>query len=364
MSFEENDFGVFISDIARGVTDTMLKEEFQKFGDVVEAVVVKNKHSGETKGYGFVKFASINDVRAAIDSNNPPIFKDQATGKSQVVKITLADSKNTLYIGNIPKGLLESEVKEKLEEIGETQMKHFYFEGGENRTHGYAQFRDHDATIKALKLIQKSSTFTASLTPSSQKKNTLDKQPSTKVLFIRGIKNQEEADQLRRQLGSDLIEKVIVPLDSQKKVPLGHAFIYCNTISDAKEIMSSYSTIDFQGKKLNITWGLPKQRKSDHPYYGGAPHLDYAYPYFPEYYYSQLPIVDPRRSGYGSPSAGASKKDIYSHAYHLPPPPAPGKYDYYYPPPPDRYGSGGNSKGHSHHSKPPPSSGKYRFSPY
>jgi len=85
MSFEENDFGIFISDIARGVTDQMLKEEFQKYGDVVEAVVVKNKHSGETKGYGFVKFASINDVRAAIDSNNPPIFKDSTTGKSIVI---------------------------------------------------------------------------------------------------------------------------------------------------------------------------------------------------------------------------------------------------------------------------------------
>ncbi|KAN0022674.1 hypothetical protein ACTFIU_004875 [Dictyostelium citrinum] len=78
---KDGEYGVFVSDIARGVTDEQLKEEFSKIGDVLEAVVVKNKHSGETKGYGFVKFYHMADAQHAIETPNPPLFKDGITGK-------------------------------------------------------------------------------------------------------------------------------------------------------------------------------------------------------------------------------------------------------------------------------------------
>lgn len=38
------------TDIARGVTDDLLKDKFREFGNVQEAFVVKNKFTGETKG--------------------------------------------------------------------------------------------------------------------------------------------------------------------------------------------------------------------------------------------------------------------------------------------------------------------------
>jgi RNA recognition motif-containing protein len=42
------------TDIARGVTDDMLREKFKDFGNVVEAFVVKNKYTGDTKGFNFI----------------------------------------------------------------------------------------------------------------------------------------------------------------------------------------------------------------------------------------------------------------------------------------------------------------------
>ncbi|EGG24196.1 hypothetical protein DFA_06343 [Cavenderia fasciculata] len=80
-------YGVFVSDIARGVTDEMLKEEFSKIAEVSEAIVVKNKHSGETKGYGFVKFFSLNDCYRAVEWTSPPAFKDHFSGKSREIRL-------------------------------------------------------------------------------------------------------------------------------------------------------------------------------------------------------------------------------------------------------------------------------------
>ncbi|EFA77433.1 hypothetical protein PPL_12035 [Heterostelium album PN500] len=191
MASKENDYGVFVSDIARGVTDAMLKEEFSKIAEVAEAIVVKNKHSGETKGYGFVKFYSMADCCRAVDFPNPPAFRDSIS-----VKITQANTNNTLYIGHLPKDLNEREIKMELEDISGCTIKTFEFDGP-SKQYGWAHFKDHDTTIKAIKLIQKSK-YTASLT---KKSGNDDKLPSTKVLFARGIKSQDEGDVLRKQLG-------------------------------------------------------------------------------------------------------------------------------------------------------------------
>ena len=41
------------TDIARGVTDEVLKDKFKDFGTVVDAFVVKNKYTGDTKGFSY-----------------------------------------------------------------------------------------------------------------------------------------------------------------------------------------------------------------------------------------------------------------------------------------------------------------------
>eukprot|EP01132_Coremiostelium_polycephalum_P002562 gene2562-3172_t len=361
------------SDIARGVSDEQLKAEFSKIGEVIEAVVVRNKHTNETKGYGFVKFYNKSDVAAAIESKNPPTFRDSISGKTQVVKITLADTKNTLYIGHIPKGLSEKEIKDELEDISGCPIKGFEFDK-KSSLYGYAYFKDHDTTIKAIKAIQKSKKYTASLTP-AKKIGGDSKTPATKVLFVRGIKSQDEGDLLKSQLGPEYIEKIIVPLDSIKQVPIGHAFIYCYTTDDAKVIMDHNETIDFMGRKLSIAWGLPKQRKME-GYLSGA---SYEYPYFmpgfpsADYYYGQFgPLVDPRRSTYSSNSGPTSskyeshhKREPYGSPYLLPPSSLhhgskPGYGDYFY----QSHPSMERSYKPLPSKQPPTSGSKLRYSPY
>ena len=47
---------LFIGNIEWGVTNEQLTELFAQFGDVEEAVIVKDKFSGRSKGFGFVTF--------------------------------------------------------------------------------------------------------------------------------------------------------------------------------------------------------------------------------------------------------------------------------------------------------------------
>ncbi|GAM17143.1 hypothetical protein SAMD00019534_003180 [Acytostelium subglobosum LB1] len=101
---------------------------------------------------------------------------------------------------------------------------------------------------------------------------------STKVLFVKTVRSKEEGEQLRMQLGPEYVDKVVVPLDSEKRVPLGHAFVYCHTIDDSKTLMDKYQDtgFEFQGRKISMTWGLPKN-KHRMVGIGGEPYLaDYS----------------------------------------------------------------------------------------
>lgn len=53
---------VYVGNLSFNTTDNELKELFAPYGEVAEAVVIKDKYSGRSKGFGFVTF---NDDAAA-----------------------------------------------------------------------------------------------------------------------------------------------------------------------------------------------------------------------------------------------------------------------------------------------------------
>lgn len=49
---------IYVGNLAYSVSAAELKAEFEKFGDVLSAEVIINRHTGRSRGYGFVKMAS------------------------------------------------------------------------------------------------------------------------------------------------------------------------------------------------------------------------------------------------------------------------------------------------------------------
>ncbi len=61
---------VYIGNLPWSVDDKKLKELFSEFGEVSEAVVIKDKYNGRSKGFGFVTFANEEDAQKAISEMN------------------------------------------------------------------------------------------------------------------------------------------------------------------------------------------------------------------------------------------------------------------------------------------------------
>ena len=57
---------IYVGNLAHGVTDGELNAVFSEFGEVSSAKVIKDKHSGRSKGYGFVEMTNDSAANEAI----------------------------------------------------------------------------------------------------------------------------------------------------------------------------------------------------------------------------------------------------------------------------------------------------------
>ncbi len=57
---------IYVGNIPHNVTEDILNDVFSEFGDVSSTNVIKDKHSGRSKGYGFVEMPNAPDANEAI----------------------------------------------------------------------------------------------------------------------------------------------------------------------------------------------------------------------------------------------------------------------------------------------------------
>ncbi|MFH0778177.1 MAG: RNA-binding protein [Candidatus Eisenbacteria bacterium] len=61
---------IYVGNLSREVADGDLKQAFEAFGRVESASVIKDRFTGESRGFGFVEMPSSDEARAAINGLN------------------------------------------------------------------------------------------------------------------------------------------------------------------------------------------------------------------------------------------------------------------------------------------------------
>jgi RNA recognition motif-containing protein len=61
---------IYVGNLPFTVDSEKLKELFASFGDIEEAIVISDKFSGRSKGFGFVTFPKDEDAKKAIKEMN------------------------------------------------------------------------------------------------------------------------------------------------------------------------------------------------------------------------------------------------------------------------------------------------------
>ena len=61
---------IYVGNMSRNVSEEDLREAFEAFGQVTSVNIIKDKFSGEPRGFGFVEMQGKAEAQAAIDGMN------------------------------------------------------------------------------------------------------------------------------------------------------------------------------------------------------------------------------------------------------------------------------------------------------
>jgi RNA recognition motif-containing protein len=78
MLYKEIRMNIYVGNLSYEVTEVDLRSAFEEFGQVVSASIIKDKYTGESKGFGFVEMPSTQEAQAAISALNGKELKGRA----------------------------------------------------------------------------------------------------------------------------------------------------------------------------------------------------------------------------------------------------------------------------------------------
>jgi len=61
---------IYVGNLSRELTEDELRQAFEPFGQVTSVNIIKDRYSGESRGFGFVEMATKSEAQAAINGLN------------------------------------------------------------------------------------------------------------------------------------------------------------------------------------------------------------------------------------------------------------------------------------------------------
>ena len=68
---------IYVGNLSREVTEEELRQAFEAFGQVTSVNIIKDRYSGEFRGFGFVEMPTKSEAQAAIGGLNGTLLKER-----------------------------------------------------------------------------------------------------------------------------------------------------------------------------------------------------------------------------------------------------------------------------------------------
>ncbi|CAF1028179.1 unnamed protein product [Brachionus calyciflorus] len=148
---------VFIGGLSFKTDDETFKTYFSKYGQLVDYVVMKDKESGKSRGFGFVTYANSTQVDELM-KNRPhtidgrQVETKRATPKEDAGKYEVQQSTKKLFVGGVRENISEDDLKSYFGNYGNivdcVVMKDK--ETNKARGFGFVTFDDYDPVDKII----------------------------------------------------------------------------------------------------------------------------------------------------------------------------------------------------------------------
>lgn len=130
---------IFIGGLARETTPQQFTKHFGKYGEITDSVIMKDKQTGQPRGFGFVTYADASVVDQVIQDTHI------INGKQVEIKRTIPkgaigskDFKTKkIFVGGIPTSVTEDEFKDFFSKFGEVKEHQIMRDHSTSRSRGF-----------------------------------------------------------------------------------------------------------------------------------------------------------------------------------------------------------------------------------
>ncbi|MEN2495432.1 MAG: heteroproteinous nuclear ribonucleoprotein [Marteilia pararefringens] len=144
---------IFIGGLSPDTNKDDIQEYFAKYGEILDAVVMTDPVNNRSRGFGFVKFASIDQVDK-VQADRDHIIKGKqvetkrATPKGQAIDPTSSQAKK-VFVGGVPADCTKEDLRQYAEEhFGPTED--VYLNAQNARHYAFITFVDYDHADKMI----------------------------------------------------------------------------------------------------------------------------------------------------------------------------------------------------------------------
>jgi len=110
---------LIVNYLPRDMTDTEFKELFEVHGEVMQALIARNKHTGESLTYGFIKYARTEDASSAVIEKNGYQIGNKKLKVSMARRQTEDIQFRKLFVSKLPPSYTQDDVRNLFLKFGE-----------------------------------------------------------------------------------------------------------------------------------------------------------------------------------------------------------------------------------------------------
>jgi len=148
---------LFIGGLSLSTTEEKLRDYFEQWGELVDVVVMKDRHSNRSRGFGFVTYRDPEMVDAAQASrphhiDGKTVEAKRAMPREESNHPESHATVNRLFVGSLRKDARVDDLREYFSKFGQVTDCEIvcWKESGESRGFGFVTFEDYDPVDKIM----------------------------------------------------------------------------------------------------------------------------------------------------------------------------------------------------------------------
>eukprot|EP00899_Mesostigma_viride_P021779 jgi/Mesvir1/29602/Mv21458-RA.1 len=251
---------VFVGSLPHSVCEEDLRKVFERLGEIVEIRMVKDATTGLGKGFAFVGFRTKEDAAKAVEACKDVEIKDTK------VRVNVAQTKNRLFIGNVPKSFSHEELLAILSKdtVGIEHLNLVKDPACETKNRGFAfvEFYNHSCAEAARKVYTKSTFKLDGNIPTvnfaePRAEPDPQAQAQVKIVYVKNLPeswDEERLAEVFRPFGK-VVKSVLPSKPGTPRKDFG--FVHYEERAEAEAAVEAMKGKELDGKVLEVEFAKP-----------------------------------------------------------------------------------------------------------